>query len=153
MSVSCRLVDLPSFLGQWIVLLWNFIVSLSQGLFILLLTFIPSVMPTINTSPFKSVMLPWWVCSHPSLCPPPGRAPAQHQFVGASTSMGYPGGSVVRNSPASARDAGDTGLISGSRRSPGVGNDNPLQYSCLQNPFTGEPGGLSPWGPKELNMT
>ena len=37
---------------------------------------------------------------------------------------------VVKNSPAS---AGDAGLIPGSERSPGVGNGNPLQYSCLQN--------------------
>ena len=41
---------------------------------------------------------------------------------------------VVKNPPADAGDARDTGLISGSRRSPGGGNDNPLQYSCLENP-------------------
>ena len=40
---------------------------------------------------------------------------------------------VVKNPPADAGDARDTGLISGSRRSPGGGNDNPLQYSCLEN--------------------
>ena len=45
--------------------------------------------------------------------------------------MDFPGGSVVKNSPAS---AGDVGLISGSGRSPGVGNGNPLPYSCLGNP-------------------
>ena len=33
----------------------------------------------------------------------------------------------------SAEDAGDTGSNPGSRRSPGVGNVNPLQYSCLEN--------------------
>ena len=43
---------------------------------------------------------------------------------------GFPGGSVVKNPPAS---AGDTDLIPGSGRSPGEGNDNPLQYSCLEN--------------------
>ena len=32
-------------------------------------------------------------------------------------------------------DAGDSGLIPGSERSPGVGNGNPLQYSCLRNPM------------------
>ena len=42
------------------------------------------------------------------------------------------GGSVVRNPPA---NAGDAGLISGWGRSPGEGNDNPLQYSCLENPM------------------
>ena len=52
--------------------------------------------------------------------------------------MGFPGGSVVKNPPA---NAGDTISIPGSGRSPGEGNGNPLQYSCLQNP-TDEPGGL-----------
>ena len=45
---------------------------------------------------------------------------------------GLPGGSVVKNLPAS---AGDTGSIPGSGRSPGEGNSNPLQYSCLGNPL------------------
>ena len=43
-----------------------------------------------------------------------------------SGTLGFPGVSVVKNSPA---DAGDTGSIPGSRRSPGEGNGNPLQYS------------------------
>ena len=46
---------------------------------------------------------------------------------------GFPGGSVVKDLPASAGDAGDVGLIPGSGRSPGGGNGNPLQYSCLKN--------------------
>ena len=37
---------------------------------------------------------------------------------------------MVKNPPA---NAGDTGLIPGSGRSPGEGKDNPLQYSCLEN--------------------
>ena len=37
---------------------------------------------------------------------------------------------MVNNPPA---NAGDAGLIPGSERSPGVGNGNPLQYSCLEN--------------------
>ena len=41
--------------------------------------------------------------------------------------------SGVKNPPASAGDAGDPGSIPGSGRSPGGGNDNPLQYSCLEN--------------------
>ena len=49
------------------------------------------------------------------------------------------GSSVVKNLPA---NAGDTGSISGSGRSPVEGNGNPLQYSCLENP-TEEPGGQS----------
>ena len=40
---------------------------------------------------------------------------------------------VVNNPPASAGDVQDTGSISGSGRSPGKGNGNPLQYSCLEN--------------------
>ena len=42
---------------------------------------------------------------------------------------GFPCGSVVRNLPA---NVGDVGLIPGSGRSPGGGNGNPLQYSCLK---------------------
>ena len=45
---------------------------------------------------------------------------------------GFPGGSEVK---ASAWNAGDPGLIPGSGRSPGEGNGNPLQYSCLENPM------------------
>ena len=41
-----------------------------------------------------------------------------------------PGGSVVKNLPA---NAGDRGSVPGSARSPGEGNGNPLQYSCLEN--------------------
>ena len=41
---------------------------------------------------------------------------------------GLPGGSVAKNLPA---NAGDTGLISGSGKSPEEGNGNPLQYACL----------------------
>ena len=37
----------------------------------------------------------------------------------------------------SACNAGDPGLIPGSGRSPGEGNGNPLQYSCLENPISG----------------
>ena len=46
--------------------------------------------------------------------------------------MGFPGGSVRKES---ACNAGDLGLIPGSRRSPGKGNGNPLQYSYLENPM------------------
>ena len=40
---------------------------------------------------------------------------------------------VVKNPLANAADARDTGSVSEVRRSPGVGNGNPLQYSCLEN--------------------
>ena len=49
--------------------------------------------------------------------------------------MGFPGDSVVKNPPA---NAGDTGSTSGLGRSPGKGNGNPLQYSCLGNPMDRE---------------
>ena len=48
------------------------------------------------------------------------------------TVMGFQGGSVVKNLP---DNAGDVSCISGSGRSPGEGNGNPLQYSCLENPM------------------
>ena len=41
---------------------------------------------------------------------------------------------MVKNLPANAGATGDTDLIPGSGRSPGVGNGKPLQYSCLDNP-------------------
>ena len=44
--------------------------------------------------------------------------------------MDFPNGAVVKNPPA---NAGDTGSIPGSRRSPGEGNGNPLRYSCWEN--------------------
>ena len=48
------------------------------------------------------------------------------------TDICFPGGSA---SKASAYNVGDLGSIPGSGRSPGEGNGNPLQYSCLENPM------------------
>jgi len=48
---------------------------------------------------------------------------------------GFPSGSVVKNLPAKAGDAGQKGSILGSGRSLGGGNGNPLQYSCLEYPM------------------
>ena len=45
---------------------------------------------------------------------------------------GFSSGSVVKNPPA---NAGDAGSIPGSGRSPGGGHGNPLQYSCWENPM------------------
>ena len=53
-------------------------------------------------------------------------------FEGSFILRGFPSGSVVKNQPA---NAGDVGLIPGLGRSPGKGNDKPLQYSCLENPM------------------
>ena len=44
--------------------------------------------------------------------------------------MGFPGGAVVKNPPANARDMSN---FPGLYRSPGVGTGNPLQHSCLEN--------------------
>ena len=49
--------------------------------------------------------------------------------------MGFLDGSEGKESAWNAGDAGDVGLIPGSGRSPGGGNGNPLQYSCLGNPM------------------
>ena len=46
--------------------------------------------------------------------------------------VGFPCSSIGKKS---AYNAGDLGLIPGSGRSPGEGNGNPLQYSCLENPM------------------
>ena len=51
---------------------------------------------------------------------------------GAKPHHCFPGGLEVK---ASARNAGDWGSIPGLGRSPGEGNGNPLQYSCLENPM------------------
>ena len=73
---------------------------------------------------------------------------------------GFPGGSVVKNLPANARDAG---LIPGLGRSSGGGNGNVLHYSCLDKPQqrfknkkttrTKRLMGCSLWGCKKLGMT
>ena len=49
--------------------------------------------------------------------------------------MCFPGDAVVKNPPANAGDTRNMGSIPGLGRSPGVGNGNPLQYSCLRNPM------------------
>ena len=70
-------------------------------------------------------------------CPQRGSVPLPH--ISSCTSLplavpelyqGFPGGTVVKNLPVR---AGDAGLIPASGRSPGVGNDNPFHYSCLGN--------------------
>ena len=51
-------------------------------------------------------------------------------------------------------NAGDAGLLSGSGRSPGEGNGNPLQYSCLENPMDrGAWWAIVHGGHKESDMT
>ena len=59
----------------------------------------------------------------------------------------FPGGS---DSKASVYDAGDPGSIPGLGRSLGEGNGNPLQYYCLENPMTEEPGRLQSMGSQRV---
>ena len=55
-------------------------------------------------------------------------------YIVACICQGFPGGSLVRNSPAYVGNTGDMVQIPGSGRSLGGGDGNPLQYSCLKNP-------------------
>ena len=72
----------------------------------------------------------------------PGKSPVaqmshhacQISFIWNQTLYYFPGGS---DGKASAYSAGDLGSNPGSGGSPGEGNDNPLQYSCLENPMHG----------------
>ena len=63
------------------------------------------------------------------------------------TYLDFPGGS---DGKASAYNAGDQGSICGSGRSPGEGNGNPFQYSCLENPMMVEPGRLQSMGSQRV---
>ena len=49
--------------------------------------------------------------------------------------LGFPDGSVGKESAHNEEDTGDIDLIPGSGKAPGVGNENPLQYSYLENPM------------------
>ena len=66
-------------------------------------------------------------------------------------SLGFPRGSVVKNLPdCNAGATGDAGAIPGSRRSPGEGNGNPLQYLAWRSTWTEEPGGLQSIGSQRV---
>ena len=57
----------------------------------------------------------------------------QFHFAKSYKIVGFPSGAVVKNPPADAGDMIDVCWIPGLERSPGGGNDNPLQYSFLEN--------------------
>ena len=57
---------------------------------------------------------------------------------------------MIKNLPVNAGDVRDAGSIPGSGRSPGGGNGNLLQYSCLENPMTEEPGRLQSMGSQRV---
>ena len=54
---------------------------------------------------------------------------------GNKEARGFPSGASRKDSAASTGDIRDIGLIPGLGRSLGGGHDNPLQYSCLENPM------------------
>ena len=66
------------------------------------------------------------------------------------TLLGFPGGS---DGKVSACSVGALDSFPGWGRSPGEGNGNSPQYSCLENPMDRRPGCYSPWGHKELDKT
>ena len=59
--------------------------------------------------------------------------PALHEAKGIKDTVPAPGGTSGKEYACNTRDTRDVGLISGSGRSPGEGNGNPLQYSHLEN--------------------
>ena len=67
--------------------------------------------------------------------PQPGTTLKVPFLEGGKEKGDFPDGSVGKASTCNAGDTGDMGLISGLGRSRGVGNGNPLQDSCLENPM------------------
>ena len=78
----------------------------------------------------KAFGLSIWGCTHSTIF----FYLQEGNFMWFNWMKGFPGGSEVK---ASACNEGDLGSIPGSGRSPGEGNGNPLQYSCLENPMEG----------------
>ena len=106
---------------------WSGLYALLQGIF-----------PTQVSNLHIFCLLHCQVCSLP-VAPP--RKPHTYMCVCAYTQYvnPSPGGSDGKESSCNAEDLG---LIPGLGRSPGVGHGNPLQYSCLENPWTEEHDGL-----------
>ena len=74
---------------------------------------------------------PWLIASFANVF---SRSLGFFLFMVSFAVWGFPGGSEVK---ASSCNVGDLGSVPGSGRSPGEGNGNPLQYSCLENPMDG----------------
>ena len=125
--------------GKCIPLLWLYVSKWTRSIFYLgacsafsqLCTHFSFVLwvyvfckPKLKKLQFFSSLGPW------SRVPSSGRTSPSSVCV---LLLGLPGGTVVRNLPANAGSARDAGSTSGSGRSPGRGNGNPLQYSCLKN--------------------
>ena len=103
---------------------WSGLPFLLQGIF-----------PIQGSSLHLLHLLIWQADSLPS--EPPEEACNPKQWPLIYLFLGFPSGSVVKNPPVDAGDAGDPALIPGSGRCPGEGNGNPIQYSCLENPMDG----------------
>ena len=83
--------------------------------------------------------------------PSPGRSPGEGKWLPTPVFLAFPGGSFCKES---ACNVGDLGSVRGSGRSPGGGHDNPLQYSCLENPHGQRSlAGYNPWDRKESGTT
>ena len=67
--------------------------------------------------------------------------------------MSTRGGAVVKKPPANAGDARDSNLIPELGISPGIGNGNPIQYSCLENSMDRGAWRATVYGVAELDMT
>ena len=80
-----------------------------------------------------------------------GKIPCRRVKLPIPVFLGFPGSSDGKESSC---NAGDLGVIPWLGRSPGGRHGNPLQYSCLENPY-GQRSlvGYSPWGCKESDMT
>ena len=92
----------------------------------------------LKMSQFLFSFTPRLLSSPPCNASTPTSGPEILHLTISNQLLGFPGGSVVKNSPANAEDPGS---ISGLGRSPGEGHGHPLQYSCLEI-STEEPGGL-----------
>ena len=80
-----------------------------------------------------------------------GKIPWRRDRPPTPVFLGFPSGSDGKESTC---HAGDLGLIPVLGRSPGGGHDNPLQYSCLENPHGQRRlEGYSSWGCKESDTT
>ena len=85
---------------------------------------------TLGNRMERTRRLEWWIQA--------GELPPGKKIIGFGirsswdVPSGFPGGSVVKNSPA---NAGDTVFIPGLRRCPRERGGNPIQYSCLENPM------------------
>ena len=85
----------------------------------------------ITTPPMPGTKAPW----EESPVGRDGRDPSSEGLCESARLTGLPWWLNNKESTWDAEDSGDLGSIPGSRRSPGEGNDYPLQYSCLENPM------------------